>query len=111
VAVLFCDVVGFTAYSENNPPETVFAELEMLIDRFEAIAAKHGLDKIKTIGDAYSGEPGMAGYPGRRRDGTRSDRRGPPAAGPAVLDNHRPDAGGSFPTSATTSREETNLLG
>jgi adenylate cyclase len=53
VAVLFCDVVGFTAYSENNPPETVFAELEMLIDRFEAIAAKHGLDKIKTIGDAF----------------------------------------------------------
>ena len=53
VAVLFCDVVGFTAYSEKNPPETVFAELEMLIDRFEAIAAKHGLDKIKTIGDAF----------------------------------------------------------
>ena len=53
VAVLFCDVVGFTAYSEKNPPETVFAELEMLIDCFEAIAAKHGLDKIKTIGDAF----------------------------------------------------------
>ena len=53
VAVLFCDVVGFTAYSDKNPPETVFAELEMLIDRFEAIAAKHGLDKIKTVGDAF----------------------------------------------------------
>jgi len=53
VAILFCDVVGFTAYSEKNPPETVFAELEMLIDRFEAIAAQHGLDKIKTIGDAF----------------------------------------------------------
>src|SRR5271166_789270 len=53
VAILFCDVVGFTAYSEKNPPETVLAELEMLIDRFEEIAAKHGLDKIKTIGDAF----------------------------------------------------------
>src|SRR5271167_4732394 len=53
VAVLFCDVVGFTAYSEKNPPETVFAELETLIDRFEEIAAKHGLEKIKTIGDAF----------------------------------------------------------
>jgi adenylate cyclase len=53
VAILFCDVVGFTAYSEKNPPETVFAELEVLIDRFEEIAAKHGLDKIKTIGDAF----------------------------------------------------------
>jgi len=53
VTVLFCDVVGFTAYSEKNPPETVFAELETLIDRFEEIAAKHGLEKIKTIGDAF----------------------------------------------------------
>jgi adenylate cyclase len=53
VAVLFCDVVGFTAYSEKNPPETVFAELETLIDRFEEIAAKHRLEKIKTIGDAF----------------------------------------------------------
>ena len=53
VTILFCDVVGFTAYSEKNPPETVFAELEVLIDRFEAIAAQHGLDKIKTIGDAF----------------------------------------------------------
>src|SRR5207248_882748 len=40
VAVLFCDVVGFTAYSEKNPPETVFAELETLIDRFEEVAAR-----------------------------------------------------------------------
>jgi adenylate cyclase len=53
VAVLFCDVVGFTAYSERNPPETVFAELETLVDRFEEIAAQHGLEKIKTIGDAF----------------------------------------------------------
>jgi len=53
VAVLFCDVVGFTAYSEKNPPEIVFAELETLIDRFEEIAARHGLEKIKTIGDAF----------------------------------------------------------
>src|SRR5271163_3875019 len=53
VTILFCDVVGFTAYSEKNPPETVFAELKVLIDRFEEIAAKHGLDKIKTIGDAF----------------------------------------------------------
>src|SRR5580704_13818070 len=54
VAVLFCDVVGFTAYSEKNPPEIVFAELETLIDRFEEIAARHGLEKIKTIGDAFT---------------------------------------------------------
>src|SRR6516164_5307841 len=50
VAVLFCDVVGFTAYSEKHPPETVFAELEALVDRFEEIAQGHGLEKIKTVG-------------------------------------------------------------
>jgi adenylate cyclase len=53
VAVLFCDVVGFTAYSEKHPPETVFAELEALVDRFEEIAHGHGLEKIKTLGDAF----------------------------------------------------------
>ena len=53
VAVLFCDVVGFTAYSERHPPETVFAELEALVDRFEEIAQGHGLEKIKTVGDAF----------------------------------------------------------
>jgi len=53
VAVLFCDVVGFTAYSERHPPETVFAELESLVDRFEEIAQQHCLEKIKTVGDAF----------------------------------------------------------
>src|SRR5215472_6117709 len=53
VAVLFCDVVGFTAYSEKHPPETVFAELEALVDRVEQIAQGHGLGKIKTVGDAF----------------------------------------------------------
>jgi adenylate cyclase len=53
VAVLFCDVVGFTTYSERHPPETVFAELEALVDRFEEIAHGHGLEKIKTVGDGF----------------------------------------------------------
>jgi hypothetical protein len=46
VSVLFCDIVGFTAYSEKHPPETVFAELASLVDRFEQIAQQHGLEKI-----------------------------------------------------------------
>src|SRR5262249_3187774 len=53
VTVLFSDVVGFTAYSEKHPPEIVFADLEALIDRFEEIADGHGLEKIKTVGDAF----------------------------------------------------------
>jgi len=43
VTVLFCDVVGFTAYSERHPPETVFAELESLVDRFEEISKRSRL--------------------------------------------------------------------
>jgi adenylate cyclase len=53
VAVLFCDVVGFTDYSEKHPPETVFAELEALVERFEEIAQEHGLEKIKTVGEDF----------------------------------------------------------
>ena len=59
VSVLFCDVVGFTAYSEKNPPETVFSELEGLVERFEALAHKHGLEKIKTVGDAFMATAGL----------------------------------------------------
>ena len=55
VTVLFCDVVGFTAYSEKNEPDAVFSELEELVERFEALARKHGLEKIKTVGDAFMG--------------------------------------------------------
>ncbi len=59
VTVLFCDVVGFTAYSEKNPPETVFAELEALVERFEEIAQRYGLEKIKTVGDAFMATAGL----------------------------------------------------
>ncbi len=59
VAVLFCDIVGFTAYSEQHPPEVVFGELEKLIEQFEQIAQKHGLEKIKTVGDAFMATSGL----------------------------------------------------
>ena len=59
VTVMFCDIVGFTAYSERNPPETVFSELEALVERFEEITRKHGLEKIKTIGDAFMATSGL----------------------------------------------------
>jgi class 3 adenylate cyclase len=59
VTVLFCDVVGFTAYSEKHPPAAVFSELEELVERFEALARKHGLEKIKTVGDAFMATAGL----------------------------------------------------
>jgi class 3 adenylate cyclase/CheY-like chemotaxis protein len=59
VTVLFCDVVDFTAYSEKNPPDIVFAELEALVDRFEQLSEEYRLEKIKTVGDAYMATAGL----------------------------------------------------
>ncbi len=59
VAVLFCDVTGFTEYAENNPPGDVFLKLEGLIEQFEAILDHHELMKIKTIGDALMATGGL----------------------------------------------------
>lgn len=59
VAVLFCDVVGFTGYCDKHSPEEVVTHLQALITEFEDIAAKHGLEKIKTIGDAFMATAGL----------------------------------------------------
>ena len=52
VSVLFCDVVGFTAYCDRHEPEKVVDQLDYMFKLFERIAEQHGLEKIKTIGDA-----------------------------------------------------------
>lgn len=59
VAVLFCDVVGFTNYCDKHAPEEVVSHLQDLVIAFEAISAKHGLEKIKTIGDAFMATAGL----------------------------------------------------
>ena len=53
VTVLFADIVGFTAMSSRTSPEELVTMLNELFSRFDRLAAKHGLEKIKTIGDAY----------------------------------------------------------
>jgi adenylate cyclase len=53
VAVLFGDVLGFTLYCERRPPEEVVANLDWLAAAFEEITQSHGLEKIKTVGDAF----------------------------------------------------------
>ena len=62
VAVLFCDVVGFTEYCDRNPPERVVVELEGLVATFETIVERLGLEKIKTIGDAFMATAGLLRY-------------------------------------------------
>ncbi len=64
-SVLFCDIVGFTTYSSGSPPEKVVSMLNDIFSRFDDLAEKHGLEKIKTIGDAYMV---AAGIPKERPD-------------------------------------------
>jgi class 3 adenylate cyclase len=53
VTVLFADLVDFTASSDRSSPERVVQVLGGLFTAFDRLAARHGLEKIKTIGDAY----------------------------------------------------------
>ena len=59
VAVLFCDIVGFTPYCETHTPEEVVANLQGMVEAYEDIALRHGLQKIKTIGDAFMAAAGL----------------------------------------------------
>src|SRR6478752_650692 len=59
VAVLFCDVTNFTSYCDKHEPEDVVSRLDALFVIFERIAAKHGLEKIKTIGDGFMAAAGL----------------------------------------------------
>tara|TARA_R100000306_G_scaffold742_1_gene1930 strand:- start:32281 stop:34134 length:1854 start_codon:yes stop_codon:yes gene_type:complete len=53
VTVLFTDFKGFTNYSEKLSPEALVKTISFYFSKFDDIIEKHGLEKIKTIGDAY----------------------------------------------------------
>jgi len=53
VTVLFADVEGFTPMASKLEPEQVVGMLNEVFTEFDQLAEKHGLEKIKTIGDAY----------------------------------------------------------
>ncbi len=53
VTVLFSDFKGFTRIAEQVSPEELIEELDACFRMFDAIVEKYGLEKIKTIGDAY----------------------------------------------------------
>ncbi len=52
-SVVFADVVDFTGLAAATPPRDLLLILNQLFSTFDRLAAKHGLEKIKTIGDAY----------------------------------------------------------
>lgn len=59
VTVAFADLVGFTALSSEMPPADVVTLLNGLFTRFDVAASELGIEKIKTVGDAYMAVCGL----------------------------------------------------
>jgi class 3 adenylate cyclase/Tfp pilus assembly protein PilF len=59
VSVLFTDFVQFTNVSERLTPQQLVKELHEYFTAFDSIIAKSGMEKIKTIGDAYLAVSGL----------------------------------------------------
>jgi adenylate cyclase len=51
--ILFSDIVDFSSLAAKCSPDETVRLLELLFSRFDALAARHGVEKIKTIGDGY----------------------------------------------------------
>ncbi len=57
--VLFADIVGFTPLSERLSASELVSLLDGVFARWDALVADHGVEKIKTIGDAYMAAAGI----------------------------------------------------
>lgn len=65
VSILFADIVSFTEISHKHSSREMVTLLNKVFTSFDQLAEKHGLEKIKTIGDAYLV---VGGLPGSRGD-------------------------------------------
>jgi class 3 adenylate cyclase len=65
VTVLFADLVGFTTIAAQLPAARLVADLDRIVSLFDDLAAALGVEKIKTVGDAYLA---VAGVPEPRPD-------------------------------------------
>jgi adenylate cyclase len=68
-SILFADVVDFTPLAQRLPAADVVGVLDELFSRFDTLVERHGLEKIKTIGDCYMA---AAGVPDPRPDHART---------------------------------------
>lgn len=59
VTVLFADIVGFTQFSAGVSAELLVDVLNEIFTRFDTLADERGMEKIKTIGDAYMAAAGL----------------------------------------------------
>jgi len=57
--VLFADIVGFTPFSSELPPSEVVELLDLLFGKFDDLCEDRGIEKVKTIGDAYMAVAGI----------------------------------------------------
>ena len=65
VTILFCDLVGFTTIAARMAPARLVDNLNHIFSEFDALTRRGGIEKIKTIGDAYMA---AAGLPDPRSD-------------------------------------------
>ena len=69
--ILFADIVGFSSIAARLPPSDLIKRLDGLFSMFDDLAAKHSVEKIKTIGDAYMA---ACGVPEPAADNADQDR-------------------------------------
>ena len=60
ISMIFCDIVGFTSWSEKVAAFHSFTLLDIIFEHFDHLAEKHGVYKIETVGDCYVG---VSNYP------------------------------------------------
>jgi adenylate cyclase len=58
-SILFADVADFTPLAQRLPPAEMVGVLDHLFSQFDALVERHGLEKIKTIGDCYMAAAGV----------------------------------------------------
>lgn len=72
VSIIFADLVGFTAVSRQVSPTHLVEILNVMFSRFDALADRHNIEKIKTIGDAYMAVGGLSHQAGATDHAFRS---------------------------------------
>ena len=63
VTVLIADIVGFTEISSNTSPKEIVSLLNELFSSFDYLCTLYGVEKVKTIGDAYVAVAGIGNEP------------------------------------------------
>ncbi|MCC7485415.1 MAG: adenylate/guanylate cyclase domain-containing protein [Burkholderiales bacterium] len=74
VTVMFADIVNFTRLAEEMSPRLIVGLLNEVFSHFDQLAERHGLEKIKTIGDAYMVAGGLGEHHRDEGAATRDQR-------------------------------------